>query len=355
MPLTAEDLRFNPPSYDRDVLARAALDLYDLHAELEPLVGERDQNMLVTTAEGKKFVLKVSGSLEDPLVTELQTCALLHLEKTAPEIPVPRVIPNRHGLTADTFVGEDGTEHVIRLLEHVPGVTFDGASDIALEDLCAIGAFQGRVCQALASFEHPAANHFMPWDISNGLIDSDELWASASSETLEIAGPLRARMAEQTLPGMKKLRSQIIHGDAHVGNLLRPDIGSHRVCGLIDFGDMVAAPLAVDLAVSAASFISLNEDAQEVVVSLARGFNEVVPLSDDEIELLYDLTLARHVLSALLFDLQLATSSATDLVPDDREDGLACMRRWLRVDRAELTERLHAALSPQSVESSAQE
>jgi hydroxylysine kinase len=345
MSLTAEDLRFNPPSYDKAVLARAAADLFGVQGELEPLVGERDQNMLLTTAEGEKFVLKVSGHLEDPLVTELQTDALLHLEKTSPEIPVPRIVPTRHGLSAGTFAGDGGVEHIIRLLTHVPGITFDDASEVSREDLRTIGAFQGRVCRALASFHHPAADHFMPWDIANGLLDSDELWLGASIGTHEIAGPLRGRMAERVLPAMKKLRSQIIHGDAHVGNLLRPSADSHRVCGLIDFGDMVEAPMVIDLAVSAASFIGASQDAIGAVVSLAQGFNEVVPLSEDETGLLYDLILARHVLSALLFDFQLATHSATDLVPTDREDLFDDMRRWLGVDPVELTERIHSALS----------
>jgi len=348
MPLSAEDLRFNPPSFDRSVLARAAADLFGHRGELECLVGERDQNMLLTTAEGEKYVLKVSGSLEDPRVTDLQTCALLHLEKTSPELPVPRIIPNRHGLPSDTLVGDDGAQHVVRLLEHVPGITFEDAKGVGLEDLRAIGVFQGRVCRALASFEHPAAKHFMPWDISNGLLDSEDLWAGASMGTREIAGPLRAQMAEQTLPSMKKLRSQIIHGDAHTGNLLRSNASSHRVCGLIDFGDMVEAPLAVDLAVLVASFVCANDDALAAVVALAQGFNEAVPLSEDEIGLLYDLVLARYVLSALLFDFQIAVCSASELISDDREDVLDCTRRWLRIDGAELAEKIHAALPPPS-------
>ena len=344
MPLSAEDLRFNPPCFDRAVLERTVADLFDLQAELEPLIGERDQNMLVTTPGGEKFVLKVSGSLEDPSVTECQTLALLHLERTAPEIAVPRIIPNRHGLAASTIVDDDGAEHIVRLLGYVEGITFDDAGDIAFDDLAAIGSFLGRLCHALASFQHPAADHFMPWDISNGLIDSDELWATASVDTREIAGPLRVNLAERTLPAMNRLRSQVIHGDAHVGNLLRPNATSHRVCGLIDFGDMVEAPMVIDLAIAAASFISLNADAPEVVVSLARGFNEVVPLSGDEIGLLYDLVVARHVLSALLFDFQLATGSATDMVPADRQALFDRMRRWLRVDPAELAEQIHSAL-----------
>ena len=349
MPFSAEDLRFNPPSFDPAVLTRAAADLFDLRGELEPLIGERDQNMLLTTADGEKFVLKVSGALEDPLITEFQTCALLHLEKTAPEIPVPRIIPNRHGLSSDTLVGDGGTQHRVRVLSHLPGITFDDASDISLEDLRAIGVFQGRVCRSLASFQHPAAAHFMPWDVANGLLDSDELWASASTRTREIAGPLRAHMAGQTMPAMKKLRSQIIHNDAHVGNLLRPNASSHQICGLIDFGDMVETRLAVDLAILATSFVTANDDSLEAVVSVARGFNEEVPLAEDEIDLLYDLILARSVLSVLLFDIQIATNSATESVPADREDSFDCIRRWLRIDAAEFAEGIRAALSPQSL------
>ena len=54
------------------------------------------------------------------------------------------------------------------------------------------------------------------------------------------------------------------------------------------------------------------------------------------------------VLSALLFDLQLATRSATELVSGDRDDLFEDMRRWLRVDPSELAEQIHAALQSPS-------
>ena len=341
MPLTAEDLRFNPPSIDPAVLTDTVVDFFGIEGELTPLVGERDQNMLVTTTAGERFVLKVAGSLEDPAVTECQTHALQHLERTAPEIPVPRIIMNRHGLAAATIVGDDGAKHVVRLLSYLNGVTYDDAGTITLSDARSIGLFMGEVSHALASFRHPAADHFMPWDISNGLIDDDELWTTASPETLAGAGPIREHMAGRTLPAMRKLRSQVIHGDAHVGNLLRSDASGHQICGLIDFGDLVAAPTLVDLAVLAASFIALHPDAATVVASVARGFNEVVPLTDNEISLVHDLILARQVLSALLFDFQLATGSTPDVEPGDRDDVLERMQRWLQVDPAELAARIH--------------
>ena len=176
MSLSADDLRFNSPSFDRETLKAAAVDLFGVRGATVPLDGERDQNTLITTAEGEKYVLKVSGALEDPLVTDLQTQALMHLERVAPELSVPRVIRNRDKLASSRLLGASGEPHVVRLLTYLPGITFDEASAISREDLRAIGSFQGRVCQALASFRHPAANHFMPWDVSNGLLADPDLW-----------------------------------------------------------------------------------------------------------------------------------------------------------------------------------
>jgi Ser/Thr protein kinase RdoA (MazF antagonist) len=189
----------------------------------------------------------------------------------------------------------------------------------------------------------------MPWDISNGLLADEELWAYAEHDTLEIAGLARRRLAEHGLPAMKRLRAQIIHGDAHKGNLLRPNPASHVVSGLIDFGDMVETPLAIDLAVMAAGFSDVNDDPLSTVVSLAIGFNHAVPLASDEVDQLYDLILARLVLSALLFDLQIATSAgASEVAQNDRLPGLHCLRRWLELDASEVTERLRRALHPAS-------
>ena len=57
--------------------------------------------------------------------------------------------------------------------------------------------------------------------------------------------------------------------------------------------------------------------------------------------MLHELILARHVLSALLFDFQLATDSSDDVEPADRDRVLARMRRWLLVDPAELVGQIH--------------
>ena len=54
---------------------------YGLDVIVRSLVSERDQNFRMKAADGKRFVLKIANSAEDPFVTDFQIQALLHIEK----------------------------------------------------------------------------------------------------------------------------------------------------------------------------------------------------------------------------------------------------------------------------------
>lgn len=56
-------------------------------------------------------------------------------------------------------------------------------------------------------------------------------------------------------PAMLNIRPQVIHNDAHTGNVLTNDLG--QITGVIDFGDSVCAPIIQDLAVSATSIAEI--------------------------------------------------------------------------------------------------
>ena len=63
MSLRPEDLKFNPPSFGDAAVGALLAEQYDLRGDLEPLEGERDQKLLLTTSEGGRFVLKISSPL----------------------------------------------------------------------------------------------------------------------------------------------------------------------------------------------------------------------------------------------------------------------------------------------------
>lgn len=52
-----------------------------------------------------------------------------------------------------------------------------------------------------------------------------------------------------TLPRLRRERHQVIHADAHRGNLLAVSGEPEQVAGIIDFGDMVFAPMVMEVAV----------------------------------------------------------------------------------------------------------
>jgi Ser/Thr protein kinase RdoA (MazF antagonist) len=343
-PLTPEDLRFNPPSFPAEELLDVASKRFGVTGRLAPLEGERDQNHRLTADEGRQFVLKVSGPTEDPTVVDFQIQALLHLERTDPGLPVPRVQRTLEGTTSDEIRGEDGTRHLVRLLSYLPGVPYERGPAPSLEGLRAIGAFQARMCRALCSFSHPAARHFMPWDVSNGLVFNASLWRNAGSDVRDLARGFGTDARRRVLPALAQLRAQVIHNDCHTANLLRPDETSEEIVGLIDFGDMVHAPLVQDLAASIAGFVEGRAAPIEVACALVAGFHEVLPLQDAELALLHELVLLRLVLTALLFDFRLATQPRPPaFLRETRPAILAALRALIAMDRETMTRRYREA------------
>ena len=157
--LTAESLRFAPPQLQLGTLHDFLEARWGIRGTLEPLLGERDQNCRVTTDDGRRFVLKVSGVLEDPALVDFQVKALQHIATTDPDLPVPRLIPSLTGNVVETLVVDGTARHAVRLLTYLDGRPLGQFPSPNKTTLRHIGVLQGRLCRALADFSHPAASH----------------------------------------------------------------------------------------------------------------------------------------------------------------------------------------------------
>jgi Ser/Thr protein kinase RdoA (MazF antagonist) len=91
------------------------------------------------------------------------------------------------------------------------------------------------------------------------------------------------------------LRSQVIHNDFNLSNLLVSGEPA-ALTGIIDFGDMIHAPLVCDVATAAAYQMLGGGDPLAALCYFVARFHEVLPLTHDEIEVLFDLAAARVVL-----------------------------------------------------------
>jgi hydroxylysine kinase len=342
-----ELFRFDPPQLTDADARRIARELYGVEGETLRLRGERAHNTRFTTADGGQYVLRVASASEPDEAIDFHAQALVHLERSAPHLPVARMLPSRNGQLVPA-VDVAGRRHRVRLETFLPGVTFDDDQVVSPAGMAAIGALLGGVAAALADFAHPAADGFMPWDIANGRIVDPELTDALLPDARALVDRARPRL-DRALDAMAALPRQIIHNDGHAGNLLRADETSDVVTGLIDFGDLVHTVTVADIAVAGANLAPHQPDPTGALGALTAGYATGLaahrPLADAELDAHPRSLLCRLVLSTLLIEFQIAHAPhIADAVAAERPGTLANLARWLDVDPAAATERIREML-----------
>jgi 4-aminobutyrate aminotransferase-like enzyme/Ser/Thr protein kinase RdoA (MazF antagonist) len=342
--LSAVDLNFNPPRFPLDRLVELARERWGIAGEFTPLEGERDQNHRVATADGTSYVLKVSAAGESEGAVDFQVAALRHLERHAPELPVPRVIASQSGNDREWIAAADGTRHMVRLLSWLPGTPLSKGEPLTIATLRSVAAFQARLARGLRGLFHPHARHFVAWDLQRGLLLEPGIQAWVAEDAKALLADFNLRVTREVLPRLPALRAQVVHSDGHGDNLLRAGPDGDEIVGVIDFGDMVHAPLVQDLAVTLASFARHGEMSLENAVAQVEAWNAVLPLTDDELEVLHDLTLLRLATALALYDFRIhATEKPATWLGDERPDIVSALTRFLAFNRDEVHERYRAA------------
>jgi hydroxylysine kinase len=280
------------PVHEEDALLVASRE-YDLEGAIERLGGERDDNFLLTSKHGERYLLKVAHPREDVGVTNLQSSVLVFLEDHAPDIRVQRVIRNHRG-DVDVVVSDGPLAgRTVRVTTFLEGALMRSArpsSDLRRD----VGVSAARLDRALSSFDHPATRRHLLWDIQRvgelaGLLDelpaSDE--RTALRESLDrFTGEVAGRTGD--------LRTQVIHNDLSTDNLLVADDGT-RVAGVLDFGDVVYAPALNELAVATSYQLPGAIDLVDAASDVVRGYHSLTPLDESDFALLPGLIMARVV------------------------------------------------------------
>jgi 4-aminobutyrate aminotransferase-like enzyme/Ser/Thr protein kinase RdoA (MazF antagonist) len=275
---------------------RLAHEMYGIVGSATPLSGERDRNFRLSSVDND-YVLKVIDPSADDSTADCQTLVLTHLAEQAPDLPVPRIIAAldksllSHGQV-------EGVAYRLRVIEFMPGeLMLDVARDPALLEI--VGGTLGRLDRALRGFFHPALGQPIVWDVRRApaLLPYLDYVASPAIRRL-VRDALEAVAAQG--PALRTLRAQAIHGDFHPCNIL---ISKARdACSaILDFGDMIHAPLVLDLAVTMAEFLIQGAASTEHISRVITGFASQVPLESDEIEKLFDLVTARVATAILVY------------------------------------------------------
>src|SRR5690349_15569595 len=96
--------------------ARLAREIYGLEGSARALPGEYDDNFHLATADGRAFVLKVMHPARERSFIDMQCQALAHIAGRAPQLLLPRVLPNRSGELFSEITCADGSKRLVWLL-----------------------------------------------------------------------------------------------------------------------------------------------------------------------------------------------------------------------------------------------
>ena len=270
--------------------------LYGMDPDLVPISGERDQNFVVAEDGKHQAILKISKPHETEAYTAFQVALLEHLQQSALGLPVPQIKPTQNGAPYTVWTFQDGQVSTVRLVSYLEGAPAHGSVAAWARQT---GILQGRLCQAMADFNHPGSAEFMPWNITAAPLFETGFLAGLGPELNDLLAPHLERLQTVSLPQLLSRKRQVIHNDMHPGNILLSDAGD--ISGIIDFGDAIKAPLIQDLAVSATSMVeALPEAAEAPLQDLIGGFCETCPLDEDDLSLLHDAMIMRSILSVVL-------------------------------------------------------
>lgn len=278
-----------PPTLTVAEVAALVWRHYRLKGELSPLTSERDQNLLLRCADGRDVVVKIANAAEPRAETAEQCAVLRHLELADAALPVPRLVP---AVTGEDLVplAEGGSLRVVTWLEGTPLAHAPrGPAQRA-----AIGRLQARLVLAMAGLPPLPADRTLLWDLQNARLLRPLLPAIADEALRDAAARVIAEMESRVLPALRPLPRQPVHNDLNPHNILVDPADPDRICGIIDFGDMVQAPRICDVAVAAAYQVDAAAP-RESLGDFLSGVASVAPLTAEELTLLPHLVAARMV------------------------------------------------------------
>jgi len=298
------------PSNPSDIEALVR-ERYGIDGRADRLTGERDENFRLRTGNGAGYVLKVSPPGESELLTDLPVAVLLHLERTATAIPVPRVIRTLDGETRSKVVDSQGTVRTASLCTYIPGKLLSAASSRTTTQRRACGTMLARLAKALSTFEHEACQRTIPWDLRQVPALASLIPSVPNLPDVEFLRQFVVEFTARISPRLVNLRSQFVHNDFNARNILIDPEDESRIVGIIDFGDAVHTALIADVAVGVMGQLATPESADEAILEFVDAYRALQPLLAEEMDLLNWLIAGRIAQNVVITAWHRASNPAT--------------------------------------------
>ena len=306
---------------------------FGLAGVLSRLPGEADDNFLLQAPAGERYVVKFAHPLTDRAVIDRQAHVLKHLETTT-NLPVQRVVP---ALTGELITREQ--DRIVLVTTYLPGTQMRETT-MTKPLRRHLGATLAALARALK--ELPGEPRTLLWDIAQfGSLRPLAAELPPQFDRDLLTG-LIDQFTERTEPRLQALRTQLVHNDFNVDNILI-DAGTGEIAGILDFGDMTVTALANDVAIAAGYQLSDSAEPATGALDLIAGYHAITPLTRAETELLPELIVARLTARVVIPRWRaLRFPGNEEYIMRSTAMAWAHLNRMLAVSTSELAERIHA-------------
>jgi len=275
---------------------------YGWEARAKRLASERDELFCLEDAAGKRRILRLANPADSAETTDLQVQGLQWIAEQAPDLPVPRVLKSQTGasvLLSQTLDAQ--TETPPRLtwlsswLEGVPLRTLPQSATQFFN----IGVMLARLGRVLKDFHHDGAFRPLNWDLSHIADCRAFLPGHCPEKKWKAVYQFFDHIDTRIVGPMKNVSKQIIHADMNPHNFVMSPSDPTTLSGIFDFGDMTYTARVNDIAI-AASYHLTGEDPFAPVIPLIQGYHSVFPLETGEVDMIYDLIIARLCMTIVI-------------------------------------------------------
>lgn len=273
---------------------------YGLGGDLVRIPTEKDETFRLEDGDST-YLVKLSSPEEDPMIVNLQTACMEHLERVAPELPVQRIVKSVGG-ASEVLIPAPGRKYdrVLRVMRFMPGLLLANHTPSAGQ-MQQCGSSLAKLSMALQDFDHPRADRMLLWDLKHFHRMRPLLEYVKDREKVALAEDIFDRFDALVVPIQGSLTAQVIHGDFSPFNVLVDPNTPEYVTGIIDFGDAVRSPVIFDVSVAMANHLGAAADAPwRRALQIVDGYRTVRHLPVQELEALAATAPARLLLRALI-------------------------------------------------------
>ena len=292
-------------------------------ANISRLEGYDSTNYKVESKKGI-FVLKQNAfSKESFALLQVENQVLKKLEGLD-NFDTTKVFPSlQHNLI--TVVDNE----MFRLLSFVEGV-FLGDAPHTFALLHSFGTFLAKMDKQIHSEYQSAINgKVTQWDLRHFPKNYRFLDYIKEAKDRNLVDYFFLQFEENIAPIQYKLRKAIIHNDANDWNVLTQN---EHVSGIIDFGDMCHSWLINEVAV-AITYVMMGKDRPlETASEVIKGYHEVFPLEQLELDILYYLVAARLCTSVCNSAYSKTMKPNSDYITISEKPAWEPLRKWLTIN-----------------------